>query len=86
MAEGGTGVGGASAKRLLQQKSASAVIINVHLSHCRPGEGAGLAATMATLLYQSTGVTGPLVMIPLVLVPAFRPCPVLGRPYQCRAK
>lgn len=56
------GVRGASTGMALQQNSTSAVNINDHLSHCRPGKGAGVAATPSKLLYHGTGVTGPLVL------------------------
>jgi len=67
VAGGVSGIRGVSEAMVLQQKRTSADKIKAHLSHCRPGEGAGLAATNFTLLYGRTGVTGPLVMAPLVL-------------------
>jgi len=77
MAAGVSGFRGVSTEIGLQQKSISAVRINDHLSHCSPGEGAGVAATSSNLLYGGTGVTGPLVMASLVLflapgLPPFR--------------
>ncbi len=61
-AAGMDGVRGASTGMALQQNSTIAVSINDHLSHCRPGKGAGVAATPSKLLYHGTGVTGPLVL------------------------
>lgn len=66
MAEGASAIRGVSAERVVQQERSRAAIINDHLSHCRPGEGAGLSATALNLLYQRTGVTGPLVTFSLV--------------------
>ena len=88
VAAGVSRVRGVSTETVLQQISRSAVIIKDHLSHCRPGEGAGQAATSCTLLYQRTGVTGPLVMFSvvldlpssasLVLVPGYQSCLCAG--------
>jgi len=67
-AAGVVGVRRASPENVEQHISTSAVKINDHLSHCRPGEGAGVTATHLTLLYHRTGVTGPSVMVPMVLL------------------
>lgn len=64
-----SGISGVSAEIEVQQRNKSAVIIKDHLSHCRArGERAEAAATISTLLYQRTGVTGPLVMFLVVLL------------------
>ncbi len=51
MTEGAAGLRGVSAEGVLQQKSTSAAMINAHLSRCRPGQDAWLAATIPILLY-----------------------------------
>jgi hypothetical protein len=82
MAEGVSAGRGASAGRVVQQESNSAVRINDHLSHCRPEKCAWLAATTLNLLYQRTGVTGPLVMFSLVPYSSSAAALVLVLPYQ----
>lgn len=66
MAGGASGARGVSVDRVVRQESNRALRINDHLSHCRPGKYAGWAATALNLLYQRTGVTGPLVTFSLV--------------------
>ena len=56
VATGVRGVQGASPEIVLQHIRTSVVRIKNHLSDCRPGgRGAGLTATVGTLLYHRTG-------------------------------
>jgi hypothetical protein len=85
MATGAFGVRGGSAEIVLQHKSASAERINDHLSHCRPGEGAGVAATINNLLFRKRGVIGSLVITLVVLHLPSSHSAVLALSYQCRS-